>query len=156
MPPVAGNIIVIAILALFIGLALRQIINDFRSGGCSGGCASCRGSCTGRVDKSVISASEASGILKGIKKPEKLRKAGGSDGDHTVKTVLKIDGMMCSMCEAHINEAVRRVAGVKKVRSSHRRGETVIISDEAVDEEALRKAVEAAGYEIRSFSTVTE
>ena len=25
-----------------------------------------------------------------------------------IKTILKIDGMMCSMCEAHICEAIRK------------------------------------------------
>ena len=32
-----------------------------------------------------------------------------------IKTTLKIDGMMCSMCEAHINEVIRKtVPGAKK------------------------------------------
>ena len=32
---------------------------------------------------------------------------------------LKIDGMMCGMCEAHMNDAVRNALKVKKVTSSH-------------------------------------
>ena len=31
-----------------------------------------------------------------------------------VKTILKIDGMMCGMCEAHINDCIRRAFDVKK------------------------------------------
>ena len=27
-----------------------------------------------------------------------------------VKTVLKIDGMMCGMCEAHMNDLIRRIS----------------------------------------------
>ena len=42
------------------------------------------------------------------------------------RTVVKIDGMMCGMCEAHINDAIRRNFNVKKVKSSHSKGETVI------------------------------
>ena len=37
------------------------------------------------------------------------------------KTVLKIDGMMCGMCESHVNDAIRKAFPVKKVTSSHKR-----------------------------------
>ena len=39
---------------------------------------------------------------------------------------LKIDGMMCGMCESHINESIRNNFSVKKVTSSHTKGETII------------------------------
>ena len=44
-----------------------------------------------------------------------------------VKTTLKIEGMMCGMCEAHINDLIRREFKVKKVSSSHINGEAVVI-----------------------------
>ena len=44
------------------------------------------------------------------------------------ETKLKIDGMMCGMCESHINDAIRRAFNVKKVTSSHSKGETVVLS----------------------------
>ena len=69
-----------------------------------------------------------------------------------IETKVRIDGMMCSMCEAHINEAVRRALPVKKVSSSHTKGETVILSEEPVDEEALRAAIGATGYEVLGLS----
>ena len=50
-----------------------------------------------------------------------------------VKTTLKIDGMMCSMCEAHMNDLVRQNCSVKKVTSSAKNGETVVISEEPLD-----------------------
>lgn len=64
------------------------------------------------------------------------------------ETILKIDGMACGMCESHVNDAVRRVIGAKKVTSSHRKGETVVLSETAPDEAALRKAIEATGYRV--------
>ena len=65
------------------------------------------------------------------------------------KITLKIDGMMCGMCESHINDAVRRAfPDVKKVTSSHTKGETVILTDGAVDEEKLSTAIEATGYRL--------
>ena len=63
-----------------------------------------------------------------------------------IKTTIKITGMACAMCEAHINEAVRNAFSVKKVKSSHSKGETVILSEEPLDEAALRKTIEATGY----------
>lgn len=45
------------------------------------------------------------------------------------KIMIKIDGMACGMCESHVNNAVRTAFRVKKVESSHGRGETVIITE---------------------------
>lgn len=35
-----------------------------------------------------------------------------------MKTILHINGMMCSMCESHINDAIRKNFEVKKMKSS--------------------------------------
>lgn len=66
------------------------------------------------------------------------------------ETTLRVDGMMCSMCEAHVNDAIRRCFAVKKVTSSHKKGETVVLSAQPLDEQALREAVEATGYRVLS------
>ena len=64
-----------------------------------------------------------------------------------IKTTLKIDGMMCSMCEAHICEVIRKaVPGAKKVAAAHTKGEASFLSEEAVDEQLLKNAVAATGY----------
>ena len=64
-----------------------------------------------------------------------------------IKTILKIDGMMCSMCEAHINDVIRRtVPGAKKVSSSHMRGEASLLTEEAVDGNRLKEVIAAMGY----------
>jgi copper chaperone len=64
------------------------------------------------------------------------------------ETILKVDGMACGMCESHINDTVRSRFPVQKVTSSHTRGETVILSDKPLDEEALRAAIGATGYTV--------
>ena len=69
-----------------------------------------------------------------------------------VKTTLKIDGMMCTMCESHINEAIRKAFKVKKVKSSHTNGTTVIISEHRLDDELLKKTIADTGYELKSIS----
>ena len=72
------------------------------------------------------------------------------------KTTMKVEGMMCGMCEAHVNDAVRReFPKVKKVTSSHGKGETVVISPEELDQEALKKAVEATSSPLVSKRQVS-
>ena len=64
-----------------------------------------------------------------------------------LKTTLKIDGMMCSMCEAHICEAIRRaVPTAKKVTASRGKKEASFLTEEAVNPDALKAAIDAAGY----------
>ncbi len=70
-----------------------------------------------------------------------------------IKTTLTIDGMMCSMCEAHLNDAIRRDFKVKKVSSSHKKGITEIISESALDETAVKNAVDKTGYKVISVKT---
>lgn len=67
-----------------------------------------------------------------------------------IKYTLKIDGMMCNMCESHMNDAVRNNFNVKKVESSHTKNECVIISEE-LDEERLKSVVAETGYELKGI-----
>ena len=67
-----------------------------------------------------------------------------------IKTVLKIDGMMCGMCEAHVADAIRKaVPAAKKVTASRRKGEASFLTEEAVDTAALKAAIDATGYTCR-------
>ncbi len=68
-----------------------------------------------------------------------------------IRTVVKVDGMMCSMCEAHINDAVRKQFDVKKVKSNRRKKETVIESAGPLDREKLKKTIEDTGYIFLGF-----
>ncbi len=63
-----------------------------------------------------------------------------------VKTTVEIDGMMCGMCESHINDVIRRTFKVKKVVSDRGKGQATIISEEAPDPELLKKAIGDTGY----------
>ena len=65
-----------------------------------------------------------------------------------IETTVEVRGMMCGMCESHVNDAVRAKFPVKKVTSSHTKGETVILSDEDISEEALRAVIEPTGYKV--------
>ena len=64
-----------------------------------------------------------------------------------IKTTMKIDGMMCGMCEAHICDAIRKeVPAAKKVAASRTKKEASFLTDEAVDAEKLKAAIDATGY----------
>ena len=63
-----------------------------------------------------------------------------------LKITLKIDGMICGMCEAHINDAVRRAFPVKKVSSSKTKKETVIITETDIEEKQLYDVIKNTGY----------
>ena len=69
-----------------------------------------------------------------------------------IETILKVDGMMCGMCESHVNETVRKTADVKKVTSSHTKGETVILSETEIPEAELRPVIAKTGYELMSYA----
>ena len=71
-----------------------------------------------------------------------------------LKTTLKIDGMMCSMCEAHICEAIRRaVPTAKKVTASRGKKEASFLTEEAVDLEHLKAAIDTTGYTCLGFES---
>ena len=62
---------------------------------------------------------------------------------------LEIDGMMCGMCEAHVNKAVRLAApSAKHVKSSHKKNITSFISDDSLDEELLKDVISSTGYKL--------
>ena len=64
-----------------------------------------------------------------------------------IRTTLKIDGMMCGMCEAHICDTIRKaVPSAKKVKASRTKKEASFLTEEPVDAELLKKAIDATGY----------
>lgn len=70
-----------------------------------------------------------------------------------VKITLCVEGMACSMCETHINDAVRQAFQVKKVTSSHSKGKTEIITETPIEEEKLKTVLQATGYTVTDMVT---
>ncbi len=68
------------------------------------------------------------------------------------KITVEIENMACGMCEAHINGAVRNGFKVKKVSSSLKKGETVILA-ENMDTEKLKAVIENMGYAVKNIKT---
>ena len=72
------------------------------------------------------------------------------------KTTLKIEGMMCGMCEAHIADVIRKkVSDAKKVSASHSKGIATFLSEAAPSEEELKKAITETGYTCLAVNSET-
>ena len=63
-----------------------------------------------------------------------------------LKITLEVEGMHCGMCETHVNDVVRRVEGVKKVKSSHAKGRTEVIAEDSVNTALIKEAIAKQGY----------
>lgn len=61
--------------------------------------------------------------------------------------IMTVEGMMCGMCEAHVNDALRKVPGVRKAAASRSKKQAVVQCDGSVSDEALLKAVNDTGYQ---------
>ena len=64
------------------------------------------------------------------------------------KYTVQVDGMMCGMCENHVSDAVRKALPVKKITTSRSKKAAMLISERELDEEALRSAISATGYDV--------
>ena len=71
-----------------------------------------------------------------------------------IKTTVNIEGMMCSMCEAHISDAIRNaIPNAKKVKASRSKNEATFITEDNVDDKMLKEAIEKTGYTCVSVSS---
>lgn len=68
-----------------------------------------------------------------------------------IKTVVKIDGMMCGMCEAHVNDAIRNNFEVKKVKASKRKKEAIVTSEQSLDVDKMKEVIDGTGYTFLSM-----
>lgn len=112
---------IIVLIILILSVSLA-IIKMKNKKGCTGDCSSCGGSCSS---------------------------AGGSK--YMVKTTLTVDGMMCSMCESHLQDAIRANFDVKKVKASHQKGTITIISKHRLDKEKVKNVIRGTGYTLQNI-----
>ena len=68
------------------------------------------------------------------------------------KYTVKVDGMMCGMCESHVNDAIRKGLTVKKVKASKNSGQVVVVTEENLTEEDFHRVLDPTGYEMGSVS----
>jgi len=64
---------------------------------------------------------------------------------------VAIKGMSCQHCVSAVTKALEQLDGVKNVEVSLEKGEAWFEEERSVDREALRKAVQDAGYDVGEF-----
>jgi copper chaperone CopZ len=65
-----------------------------------------------------------------------------------VTTVYEVKGMTCGHCEGAVSAEVSGIAGVHSVEAVAATGRVTVVSAAPLDEEAVRAAVDEAGYEL--------
>ncbi|WP_156253456.1 heavy-metal-associated domain-containing protein [Pseudactinotalea terrae] len=69
-------------------------------------------------------------------------------------TTVEVEGMTCANCVKHVSEAIEGLDGVLDVSVELRTGEAspvTVVSHEALDEQAVRAAVDEAGYTVAAI-----
>ncbi|MGW1228192.1 heavy-metal-associated domain-containing protein [Streptomyces sp. NPDC002530] len=65
-----------------------------------------------------------------------------------VTTVYQVTGMTCGHCEGAVSEEISAIKGVTSVKAVASTGQVTVVSETALDDEAVRAAVDEAGYEL--------
>lgn len=118
------TIIISLLLLASVVLILRNLIGNKKKGAgtCEGDCGNCAAGCI------------------------------HSDAKFTgVKTTVVIDGMVCGMCESHLNAVIRQNFQVDKVSSSYRNGVMTIISKKRLDNNRIKDVISQTGYSVKSI-----
>jgi copper chaperone CopZ len=71
-----------------------------------------------------------------------------TDTPGTVTAVYKVSGMSCGHCEGAVSGEISEIPGVSSVKAVASTGEVTVVSAAPLDEEAVRSAVDEAGFEL--------
>ncbi|MFC4506808.1 MULTISPECIES: heavy-metal-associated domain-containing protein [Streptomyces] len=71
-----------------------------------------------------------------------------TDTSAAVTTVYKVSGMSCGHCEGAVSGELSELPGVSSVKAVAASGEVTVVSAAALDEEAVRAAIDEAGFEL--------
>lgn len=69
--------------------------------------------------------------------------------ENKMEIVLKVEGMMCAHCKAHVEGALLKIDGVKSAVASLEKNNVVVTLDKDVDKNILIHAIEEAGYKAK-------
>ena len=81
------------------------------------------------------------------KEMESLLKLNETEEEQKMTAEVKIKGMMCPHCEAHVKKALEALDGVESAAPDKDAGNAVLTLSQAVSADAVKAAVEEAGYE---------
>jgi len=63
-------------------------------------------------------------------------------------TAYQVKGMTCGPCEGAVTSEISEIDGVSSVKAVAATGQVTVVSAAPLDEEAVRAAVDEAGYEL--------
>ena len=66
----------------------------------------------------------------------------------TMEKIIRVEGMMCPHCEAHVKKALEAIEGVAQATASHTEGCVRITLQAPVSDAVCKQAIEAAGYTV--------
>ncbi len=117
-----SNVIIVAILVFVVILAVKSSAKHFRGeGGCCGG---------------------GGGDIRTRDIPEKAL-----EGKKLGEKIVSLSGMHCDHCAASVTKAINSIDGAS-AKVSLKRNRAVVSYDREVPDEALKRAVEAAGFQV--------
>ena len=85
--------------------------------------------------------------IRSTKKDKKVKNKQTKENE-TMEKTLKIEGMMCGHCEAHVKKALEALSEVDEAIVSHEAGTAVVKLNSKVADDVLEKAVEDEGYKV--------
>ena len=65
---------------------------------------------------------------------------------------LKIEGMMCMHCEAHVKKALEGLDGVLSAEVSFKTGEAIVTLEKEVNDDILKKTVTDESYTVKEIN----
>ncbi|MEU0386344.1 heavy-metal-associated domain-containing protein [Streptomyces chartreusis] len=71
-----------------------------------------------------------------------------TDTTGSVTTVYQVSGMSCGHCEGAVSGEISQISGVSSVTAVASTGEVTVVSAAPLDDEAVRAAVDEAGFEL--------
>ncbi len=92
-------------------------------------------------------------IISKIAKTEDITQKAGNKENITIsqkednKMQIKVNGMMCAHCEAHVKKALEAIDGIESAVASHEQNSVTITTTKEVDERLIKDAIVDAGYE---------
>ena len=72
----------------------------------------------------------------------------------TMEKIIKIEGMMCGHCEAHVKKALEVLEGVEQANVSHEAGTAIVTMTADISDDILKKTVEEEGYKVIDISII--
>lgn len=103
----------------------------------------------GQKAKSHVTEAQDTVIIEDKTKADQKEKIDKENFD--MEETLKVKGMMCAHCEAHVKEALEKIDGVTEAKADHEACEVVVKMSTPVAEDVLAAAVKEAGYEFEGI-----